>query len=79
MSKILGNTSESLFVVLKHEEYWSPNEAFRRENTLSDAAEDGCTSNTLRAAADQQGSSVAFAFHHSRGQKDGLTSAALAR
>ena len=57
----------------------SLNEDFNREKTLSEAAEDGCKTSTLRAADDQFGNSSAFNFHHSRGSNCSLTSAVFAK
>lgn len=36
------------------------------ENTLSDAAEEGCTTKTLWTAADKHGKADPFCFHHWR-------------
>ena len=51
----------------------------RSENTLSEAAEDGCSSRIFLAAVDQFGRPASFLFHHSKMSIVELTSAALAR
>ena len=39
-------------------------EDFSNENTLSDAADEGCTNKILQAAAAQHGKADSFCFHH---------------
>ena len=70
-TKLMQRFACSADIVLQHQDIscsklccWGLQEAFNNENTRSDAADEGCTSKTLRAAAAQHGKADSFCFHH---------------
>ena len=56
---------KGLLLISRDDSYWEEKEFIKIENTLSDAAEDGWTSNTSLHALAQLGRSVSCELHHS--------------
>ena len=79
LSLIELNHKRAFFVVLQGEVPQVTKCRRKKENTLSDDADEGCINRISLAAADQNESSASFSFHHLIGSTPSAMPSALAR